>query len=111
MISLLTGLLVPLADNALRVFLETIAFALGWNGIDRLLTSVSLETSSFISPEISAATVFRKSSLDSVAFAAPLRPRPRSSLRSLILAYFIWTLGHTRQVAPFGRQVLLRPAG
>jgi hypothetical protein len=42
MISLLTGLLVPPADNAVRVFLETIAFALGWNGIDRLLTGVSL---------------------------------------------------------------------
>jgi hypothetical protein len=80
MISLLTGLLVPPADNAVRVFLGTTAFALGWNGIDPLVNWCVTETSSFISREISAA---RKSSLDLVAFAVPLRPRPGSSLRSL----------------------------
>jgi hypothetical protein len=42
-----------------------------WMERDRPLVNWCVtETSSFISPEISAATVFRKSPLDSVAFAA-----------------------------------------
>src|ERR1700680_1467248 len=58
MISTLRRLFVPddslsPADNTVRAFFEIIAFALGWNGVDRLLAGIS----PFIVVPIFAATI------------------------------------------------------